>query len=109
MKIVLLGGAGIIGKVIARDLALSNDVAEIVIADLNEAGAQAAEASAAPGDSRFKAAAIDVTDRAALVNSWPGVASSTACTLLPTMRLAKRAAITWIWAACSTPPASSWN
>ena len=67
MKIILLGGAGIIGKVIARDLALSDDVAEIVIADLNEAGAQATVAGAAPGDSRFKAAAIDVTDRAALV------------------------------------------
>jgi saccharopine dehydrogenase (NAD+, L-lysine-forming) len=67
MKIILLGGAGIIGKVIARDLALTNDVAEIVVADLNEAGAQATVDKAAPGDTRFKAAQIDVTDRAALV------------------------------------------
>jgi saccharopine dehydrogenase-like NADP-dependent oxidoreductase len=67
MKIILLGGAGIIGKVIARDLALTDDVAEIVVADLNEVGAQATVNKAAPGDSRFKAAQIDVTDRAALV------------------------------------------
>lgn len=67
MKIILLGGAGIIGKVIARDLALTDDVAEIVVADLNEAGAQATVDKAAPGDSRFKGAQIDVADRAALV------------------------------------------
>jgi saccharopine dehydrogenase (NAD+, L-lysine-forming) len=72
MKIILLGGAGIIGKVIARDLALTDDVAEIVIADLNEAGAQATMDKAAPGDSRFKAAQIDVTDHAALVKLLSG-------------------------------------
>lgn len=72
MKIILLGGAGIIGKVIARDLALTGDVAEVVIADLNEAGAQATVDKAAPGDSRFKAAQIDVTDRAALVKLLSG-------------------------------------
>ncbi|GIK36252.1 MAG: saccharopine dehydrogenase [Chloroflexota bacterium] len=72
MKIILLGGAGIIGKVIARDLALTGDVAEIVVADLNEAGAQATVDKAAPGDSRFKAAPIDVTDRAALVKLLAG-------------------------------------
>lgn len=72
MKIILLGGAGIIGKVIARDLALTNDVAEIMIADLNEAGAQATVESAAPGDSRFKSAGVDVTDQAALVKLLTG-------------------------------------
>jgi saccharopine dehydrogenase-like NADP-dependent oxidoreductase len=72
MKIVLLGGAGIIGKVIARDLALTDDVTEVVVADLNEAGAQATVAKAAPGDSRFKAAVIDVTDRVALVKLLRG-------------------------------------
>jgi saccharopine dehydrogenase-like NADP-dependent oxidoreductase len=72
MKLILLGGAGIIGKVIARDLALTDDVAEIVVADLNEAGAQATVDKAAPGDSRFKAVPIDVTDRAALVTLLAG-------------------------------------
>jgi len=72
MKIILLGGAGIIGKVIARDLALTDDVAEVVIADLNETGAQTTVANAAPGDSRFKAAVIDVTDRTTLVKLLRG-------------------------------------
>ena len=67
MKIVLLGGAGIIGKVIARDLALTDEVSEVIVADLNEAGAQAAIAGAASGDLRFKATGIDVTDHTALV------------------------------------------
>lgn len=68
MKIVLLGGAGIIGRVIARDLALNQQAAQITVADLNEAGAQETVAAAAPADSRFSAAKIDVTDHAALVN-----------------------------------------
>ncbi len=72
MKLILLGGAGIIGKVIARDLALTTDVAEVIVADLNEAGARETIASAAPGDSRFKAAQIDVTDQAALVKLLTG-------------------------------------
>jgi lysine 6-dehydrogenase len=72
MKIILLGGAGIIGKVIARDLALTDDVDEIVIADLNETGARKTVEKAAPGDSRFRAAQIDVTDRAALVRLLSG-------------------------------------
>ncbi|MCG3210968.1 MAG: Lysine 6-dehydrogenase [Anaerolineae bacterium] len=68
MKIALLGGAGIIGRVIARDLALTTDVAQVIVADLNQAGAQETIAKAAPGDNRFTVAGIDVTDRAALVN-----------------------------------------
>lgn len=68
MKIALLGGAGIVGRVIARDLALTADVSQVIVADLNESGALAAVASVAPGDSRFRAAAIDVKDQAALVD-----------------------------------------
>lgn len=73
MKIALLGGAGIIGRVIARDLALGDDEAEIIVADLNEAGAQTTLDSVAAGDARFTAAGIDVTDRAALVKLLRGV------------------------------------
>lgn len=73
MKIALLGGAGIIGRVIARDLALTTDVDEIAIADLNEAGAQKTVHEAAPGDARFRVAKIDVTDQAALVTLLSGV------------------------------------
>ena len=66
MKIALLGG-GIIGKVIARDLALSDEINQVIVADLDEAGAQATVAKVAPGDSRFKAVGLDVTNRPALV------------------------------------------
>lgn len=67
MKIAVLGGAGIVGRVIARDLALTTDVDHVLLADLNLAAAQATVAQIAPGDSRFSAAGIDVTDRTALV------------------------------------------
>ncbi len=73
MKIALLGGAGIVGRVIARDLALTDDVTEVIVADLNEAGAQATVDNVAPADARFKAAGIDVTDRTALVKLLHGV------------------------------------
>lgn len=66
MKIALLGGAGIVGRVIARDFALGDEEIEVIVADLDEAGAQATVDSVAPGDSRFKAVRIDVTDRPAL-------------------------------------------
>ncbi|MFQ5611454.1 MAG: saccharopine dehydrogenase family protein [Anaerolineae bacterium] len=65
MKIALLGGAGIIGRVIARDLALTGEVDEVIVADLNRDGAQAVVDSL--NDRRFRAAAVDVTDRAGLV------------------------------------------
>ncbi len=67
MKIAVLGGAGIIGRVIARDLALTTDVDQVILADLNPTAAQETVAQIAPGDSRFSAAGINVTDRAALV------------------------------------------
>jgi saccharopine dehydrogenase (NAD+, L-lysine-forming) len=72
MKIALLGGAGIVGKVIARDLAMTGDVKEVVVADLNGAGAQATVDQVAPADGRFRAAGINVTDRAALVKLLDG-------------------------------------
>ncbi|MCI0397021.1 MAG: saccharopine dehydrogenase NADP-binding domain-containing protein, partial [Chloroflexi bacterium] len=45
---------------------------EVVVADLNEAGAQVTVDKAAPGDSRFQATRIDVTDQAALVSLLQG-------------------------------------
>ena len=40
MRIVVLGGAGIIGRAIARDLGDDREVQEIVLADLDLDGAQ---------------------------------------------------------------------
>lgn len=64
MRIVVLGGAGIIGRAIARDLADDREVREIVVADLDLDGAKkVAEGLRRPGVVAVKA---DVTDHAAL-------------------------------------------
>src|SRR5580765_1754317 len=70
VRIVGLGGAGIIGKAIGRDLASDRAVKDLVIADLDAEGAQKAAASfGRPG---VTAAGIDATDHAALVKLITG-------------------------------------
>ncbi len=70
MRIVVLGGAGIIGRAIARDLAEDREVKEIVIADLDLDGARATAAGLGrPGAAAVKA---DVSDHAALVKLIQG-------------------------------------
>ena len=65
MRIVVLGGAGIIGRSIVQDLADDAGVKEIVIADLDQPGAQAlADRMKRPGITAVRA---DVNDQAALV------------------------------------------
>ncbi len=56
-RIVVLGGAGIIGKIIARDLA--EDVSAVIVADINLEGARAA--AAALGEN-VQPCRVDVTD-----------------------------------------------
>lgn len=67
MRIVILGGAGIIGKVIARDLVA--DVEQVVVADLDE---QAAGEVAKAVGGGATAAGIDVTRRPELVKLLRG-------------------------------------
>ena len=70
MRIVVLGGAGIIGKAIGRDLSSDRAVKDLVVADLDGEGAKKAAASfGRPG---VTSAAIDVTDHAALVKLITG-------------------------------------
>ncbi|TLZ69311.1 MAG: NAD-dependent epimerase/dehydratase family protein, partial [Methanobacteriota archaeon] len=70
MRIVVLGGAGIIGRAIARDLADDREVEEIVLADLDVDGARkVAVGLGRPGVVAVKA---DVTDHGALVNLVKG-------------------------------------
>lgn len=70
MRIVVLGGAGIIGRAIARDLASDRAVKDLVLADLDLEGAQKAVAAIGrPGVTAVKA---DVADHAALVNLLKG-------------------------------------
>ena len=66
MKIVVLGGAGMMGCIAVQDLARSQAVDEVVIADLN---ADAAREVAAYIDSpKISQAQVDVRDHAALVD-----------------------------------------
>ena len=65
MRIVVLGGAGIIGRSIVQDLADDPGVKQIVIADLDQQGARAlADRLKRPGLTAVRA---DVGDQAALV------------------------------------------
>jgi saccharopine dehydrogenase (NAD+, L-lysine-forming) len=70
VRIVVLGGAGIIGKAIVRDLADDREVKELVIADLDLEGAKKVAASL--NRSGVTAVKADVTDAAALVNLLRG-------------------------------------
>jgi len=70
VRIVVLGGAGIIGRVIVRDLAEDREVKEIVIADLDLEGAQ--KLASGLGRSGVTAVRADVTDHAALVKLLKG-------------------------------------
>jgi saccharopine dehydrogenase (NAD+, L-lysine-forming) len=70
MRIIVLGGAGIIGRAIGRDLSSDRAVTELVLADLDVEAAQKAAASfGRPG---VTAVRIDVTDHAALVRLLEG-------------------------------------
>ena len=70
MRIVVLGGAGIIGRAIGRDLASDRGVTDLVVADLDAAAAEKTAASfGRPG---IRAAGVDVTDHAALVKLLTG-------------------------------------
>jgi saccharopine dehydrogenase-like NADP-dependent oxidoreductase len=70
MKIVVLGGAGMMGSIAVQDLARSEEVSEIVIADRNtEAAEQVAAIVASP---RISLAGVDVRDHERLVNVLRG-------------------------------------
>jgi lysine 6-dehydrogenase len=70
VKIVVLGGAGIIGRSIVRDLAEDRAVQEIVVADLDLEGARRLASSVGrPGVTAVKA---DVSDHAALAGLLRG-------------------------------------
>src|SRR5437867_6937397 len=72
MRIVVLGGAGIIGRSIVRDLADDREIGEIVVADLDLDGARkVAGTLARPGVTAVRA---DVTDSTALVALLKGAA-----------------------------------
>src|SRR3989337_2243395 len=95
MQIVVLGGAGIIGRVIALDLA--RDDIEIVIGDRDLAGA---ERTAQQVGKRARAVQIDVTDVEALAKVLRGAAVCVNSTLyyynLDVMRACLKAKVNYL-------------
>ena len=86
MKVCVLGAAGTIGPAIARDLALSDEVDDLLLLDIDE-GRAAAVAESIDG-SRVRAAAADATDAralAAVLNGSGAVVNSASYRLNPTV------------------------
>jgi len=76
-KIVVIGGAGGIGRVAAAALAHTADADEVVVADLALASAE--QVADEIGDDRFRAAAIDVSDPASVASVVAGAAVAVNC------------------------------
>jgi saccharopine dehydrogenase-like NADP-dependent oxidoreductase len=72
LKVIVLGGAGLIGRAVVRDLAEQRDV-ELTIADANPAAA--AEIARWAGGDRIAVRELDVTDERALVEVLPAPAA----------------------------------
>jgi saccharopine dehydrogenase-like NADP-dependent oxidoreductase len=73
MRIVVLGGAGIIGRVIVRDLVEGENVSQVTVADLDLEGAR--RAVELVGSPKAEAVYCDVTDHAELVKMLRGAAA----------------------------------
>ena len=69
LKVIVLGGAGLIGRAVVRDLAEQRDV-ELTIADANPAAAE--EIARWAGGDRIAVRELDVTDERALVEVLSG-------------------------------------
>ena len=69
MRVIVLGGAGLIGRAVVRDLAEQRDV-ELTIADANPAAA--AEIARWAGGDRIAVRELDVTDEGALAEVLSG-------------------------------------
>jgi saccharopine dehydrogenase-like NADP-dependent oxidoreductase len=72
MRVALLGAGGTIGPAIARDLAESPEVGDLVLLDLD--GARAREVASRHGAGRAQGAAVDAGDRQALTLALEGCA-----------------------------------
>lgn len=82
MRIVVLGGAGAMGRVTVRDLVESPDVSEVVIADFNAERAEAlADSLKSP---RVRVARVDVNQEASLDQALRGADAAINCTWFQT-------------------------
>jgi saccharopine dehydrogenase-like NADP-dependent oxidoreductase len=72
MKIVVLGGAGLMGRVAVKDLAASDGVAQVIIADRDVELAHKVAALISVGRAKISVAPTDVTDHDRLVATLRG-------------------------------------
>jgi saccharopine dehydrogenase-like NADP-dependent oxidoreductase len=72
MKIVVLGGAGLMGRIAVRDLAASAGVSEVVIADRDVDLAEKVAGLIPMGRDKVSILPVQVTDRSALVSVLRG-------------------------------------
>lgn len=98
MKIVVLGGAGLMGRIAVRDLALNPEVDQVVIADLDVNLAQ--QVVAILGSSKVCVQPVNATDRASLVSLLRGADSVVNATVyyfnLPVMEACLEAGVHYV-------------
>ncbi len=70
MKVLVLGGAGGMGRAAVLELATRSEVTRIVVADIDEAAAEKVASEAAPAS--VEPRTLDVNDRKALVKAMKG-------------------------------------
>lgn len=99
--VVVLGGAGGVGRVAVEALTLIDSVDEVVVADFDAAAGEAVVAALGGGE-RIRAASVDVTDRAALVGLLAGADVVLNCVgpfykfAAPTLRAAIEAGVGYV-------------
>ena len=77
MRIVVLGGAGAMGQITVRDLAESEPVTEVVIADLSLEKAR--QLKSLLGHAKLKSQFADIADRSNLVSVFSGAKAVVNC------------------------------
>ncbi len=98
MKIVVLGGAGLMGRIAVRDLVLNPDVDQVVIADLDVDLAQ--QVAAILDSSKIDVQSANATDQVSLVSLLRGAGSLLNATVyyfnLPVMEACLQAGVHYV-------------
>jgi len=72
MKVIVLGGAGVMGSRAVEDLAASEGVETITVADRDDGSARALVDAMPPGAAKIEVARVDAGDHASLVSAMKG-------------------------------------
>ena len=91
MKVLVLGGAGIVGKAITKELSAQSDVSQVVIGDMNAEGAE--KYMARLGGDKVSFEKINVSDHDRLVKSMQGFDVVANCVYYETILEVTKAAI----------------